>query len=675
MYELARRMTARALSERRVGPISTPIAARPTPGLDPITRVLSGAIEHMPHGVLVFSQSGTVLAANRRSSAIFGYAPGELLDQPMERLLPETSRPVRTGGGKLQSERHTSTQTVEEPPTGIRKDGEAVPLEIGFSVVSEGESSYLVASVTDITERLDLEAGLTAAREEIMGFQRLVGELIESLLGAEGATLDGAVTEGLSRVAAVLHLDMAAVWQTSADGSTATPTHFWVHQPVPRPLDSISTASIPWVVSRLKDGEPALFSRIDDIPYVLDRELFDRTGTTSGAVFPLPVPGRAGQQLRALCFGSMNGLDWSGALVEQLQLVAAVIGQALSRRHVESALRSALNEVDELNAEMGSEIAHLRGETRRTSDSNSIVLESPAIKHAFKQVESVAPMPATVLLLGETGSGKEVFAQAIHDLSPRRHRTMVKVNCAAIPSALIESELFGRERGAYTGAISRQMGRFEVANQSTLFLDEIGELPVDIQVKLLRALQHRVFERLGSHQSIKVDVRIIAATNKNLEKAVEDKTFREDLYYRLNVFPVVVPPLRERADDIPGLVWAFIDEFSRAFGKPIESIAKESMREMQSYHWPGNVRELRNVIERAVIVSTGRHLHVSLPRTSPQVAPASMALADLEVAHIRAVLEGTNWRVRGAGGAAERLGLKPTTLESRMAKLGIRRAR
>jgi transcriptional regulator with GAF, ATPase, and Fis domain len=593
----------------------------------------------------------------------------------MERLLPDTSRPLRATLEQPRSERWTAAPLVEEPPTGIRKDGETVPLEIGFSVVSEGESSYLVASVTDITERLDLEAGLAAAREEAMSFQRLIGELIESLLSAEGATLDGAVTEGLGRVAAMLHLDMAAVWQTSVDGSTATPTHFWVRQPVPAPPDSMSTAALPWVVSRLKAGEPAQFSQLEDIPSLPDRQVFELAGATSGAAFPLPVPGKEGRQLRALCFASAHGLEWSCALDEQLQLVAAVVGQALAKRHVEAALRSALNEVDQLNAEVGSEIAHLRGETRRTSDSNSIVLESAAIKRAFKQVESVAPMPATVLLLGETGSGKEVFAQAIHDLSPRHHRPMVKVNCAAIPSALIESELFGRERGAYTGALSRQIGRFEVAHQSTLFLDEIGELPVDIQVKLLRALQHRVFERLGSHQSIKVDVRIIAATNKNLEKAVEDKTFREDLYYRLNVFPVVVPPLRERTDDIPGLVWAFIDEFSRAFGKPIESIAKESMRELQGYHWPGNVRELRNVIERAVIISTGRHLHVSLPKASPQAAPASMALADLEVAHIRAVLEGTNWRVRGAGGAAERLGLKPTTLESRMAKLGIRRAR
>ena len=272
------------------------------------------------------------------------------------------------------------------------------------------------------------------------------------------------------------------------------------------------------------------------------------------------------------------------------------------------------------------------------------------------QLEQVAPTPATVLLLGETGSGKEVMAQAIHDSSPRHHRPMIRVSCAAIPTALIESELFGRERGAYTGALSRQIGRFEAAHQSTLFLDEIGELPMEVQVKLLRVLQERVIERLGSTQSIKVDVRIIAATNRNLEEAVRDKTFREDLFYRLNVFPVVVPPLRERVEDIPALVWSFVDEFSRSFGKTIDSIPKDCMRELQRYPWPGNVRELRNVIERAVIVATGRQLVVWPPRVEQRPVPqAAMTLCALEGDHIRAVLDSTNWRDsrrRGRGGAS-----------------------
>ena len=254
---------------------------------------------------------------------------------------------------------------------------------------------------------------------------------------------------------------------------------------------------------------------------------------------------------------------------------------------------------------------------------------------------------------------------------------MVRVNCSAIPSALIESELFGREKGAYTGALSRQAGRFEVAHKSTLFLDEIGDLPLEIQIKLLRVLQERQIERLGSSTPINVDVRIVAATNRDLEQAITQDTFREELYYRLNVFPIHIPPLRERRDDIPMLVWALVDEFSKALGKPIESVSKDSMLALQRCQWRGNVRELRNVVERAVIVATGPRLTIDPSKPSATVAAghSSIALVDIERDHIVAVLEGVKWRVRGDGGAAKLLGMKPSTLESRMAKLGIHRPR
>jgi transcriptional regulator with GAF, ATPase, and Fis domain len=252
---------------------------------------------------------------------------------------------------------------------------------------------------------------------------------------------------------------------------------------------------------------------------------------------------------------------------------------------------------------------------------------------------------------------------------------MVRVNCAAIPTTLIESELFGREKGAYTGALARQVGRFEMANQSTIFLDEIGDLPSDVQVKLLRVLEERQIERLGSPQPIAVDTRIIAATHRDLDKAMANGTFREDLYYRLSVFPIQVPPLRERLEDIPLLAWRFVEEFSKAFGKHVDSIDEDSLAALQLYPWPGNIRELRNVVERAMIVSTTRRLKIVAPRTTG-AAPAirhSTKLEDVEKAHIRAILESTSWRVRGFGGAADQLGLKPTTLETRMAKLGLRR--
>ncbi|HEX6975405.1 MAG TPA: sigma-54 dependent transcriptional regulator, partial [Vicinamibacterales bacterium] len=271
------------------------------------------------------------------------------------------------------------------------------------------------------------------------------------------------------------------------------------------------------------------------------------------------------------------------------------------------------------------------------------------------------------------GSGKELFATQLHQMSGRHARSMVKVNCAAIPETLIESELFGREKGAFTGALARQIGRFELADRSTLFLDEIGDLPADVQVKLLRVLEERVFERLGSPRAIQVNTRIIAATHRNLEQRIGEGNFREDLYYRLNVFPINVPPLRDRAEDIPPLVWRFIGEFSKGFGRRIESVDDESMAALQQYAWPGNVRELRNVIERAMILAQGSHLTVSVPQTIVSSQPASVKLTDVERAHIRRVLESTGWRIRGVAGAADRLGMRPTTLETRMAKLGLKR--
>jgi transcriptional regulator with GAF, ATPase, and Fis domain len=303
-----------------------------------------------------------------------------------------------------------------------------------------------------------------------------------------------------------------------------------------------------------------------------------------------------------------------------------------------------------------------------------VVGRSEAVRRVLTQIEQVAATNSTVLLLGETGTGKELFATQIHQLSARRARAMVRVNCSAIPATLMESELFGREKGAFTGALARQIGRFELADHSTIFLDEIGDLPLDIQVKLLRVLEERQIERLGSPKPIGVDTRIVAATHRNLMQRIAEGAFREDLYYRLNVFPIEVPPLRERGEDIPLLVWRFVEEFSKAFGKPIDVIPPENMAALQHYGWPGNIRELRNVVERAMIVTTGRRLIVPVPPTTTvQSRSSSDKLTDVETGHIRGVLESTGWRIRGAGGAAERLGLRPTTLETRLAKLGLRR--
>jgi transcriptional regulator with GAF, ATPase, and Fis domain len=340
----------------------------------------------------------------------------------------------------------------------------------------------------------------------------------------------------------------------------------------------------------------------------------------------------------------------------------------------DSGLRQAISEAERQRDRLHAENLYLRREVEERFGTGTVVGHSPAVRRVLEQIRQVAATDSTVLLLGETGTGKELFATQIHELSGRRDRAMVRVNCAAIPATLMESELFGREKGAYTGALARQIGRFELADRSTIFLDEIGDLPQDVQVKLLRVLEERQIERLGSPKGIHVDVRIIAATHRDLEKRIVEEAFREDLFYRLNVFPIRVPPLRERPEDIPLLVWRFVDEFSKAFGKRIDAIPNENMAALQQYAWPGNIRELRNVVERAMIVAIGTRLTIPLPSSkSGPPDKRALKLSDVEKEHIRRVLESVGWRIRGTGGAADQLGLRPTTLETRMAKLGLSR--
>jgi len=343
------------------------------------------------------------------------------------------------------------------------------------------------------------------------------------------------------------------------------------------------------------------------------------------------------------------------------------------RKQMEGQLQARLREIEDLKQRLEHENIYLREEVRHLFSHEELVSQSDAMRPVLAQVEQVAATDSTVLLAGETGTGKEMIARAIHHLSRRKNRALITVNCAALPPSLIESELFGREKGAYTGAMTMMKGRFELADGSTLFLDEIGELPLDVQGKLLHVVEEGRFERLGSTKSLHVDVRIIAASNRDLAQDVQAGTFRKDLYYRLNVFPIPIPPLRERPEDIPLLAWAFVREFEKKMGKRIESIPKRSLEALQRYAWPGNVRELRNVIEHAMIMSSGKTLDLRVPAIASGESMASQALEDIERKHILSVLEKTRWRVTGQGGAAERLGLKRTTLQSRMKKLGIKR--
>jgi formate hydrogenlyase transcriptional activator len=368
-------------------------------------------------------------------------------------------------------------------------------------------------------------------------------------------------------------------------------------------------------------------------------------------------------------FGSLQKRAYLEAELNFMQQVAKQIAVA-----VDNAL--AHEEVLALKEKLAREKLYLEDEIRTEYNFEEIVGDSAALKRVLKQVEIVAPTDSTVLIQGETGTGKELIARAIHNLSGRRERTFVKMNCAAIPTGLLESELFGHEKGAFTGAIASKVGRFELAHQGTLFLDEIGDIPLELQSKLLRVLQEQEFERLGSTKTIRVDIRLVAATNHDLSAMVADKQFRNDLYYRLNVFPIVSPPLRERQEDIPLLVRYFAQKFARRMNKHIETIPTETMTALSRYHWPGNVRELENLIERAVILSQGTELHVPLPELKAAAIEGTSSVTTLEAAereHIVRALQAAKWVIGGPSGAAVRLGMKRTTLQSRMQKLGISR--
>ena len=361
---------------------------------------------------------------------------------------------------------------------------------------------------------------------------------------------------------------------------------------------------------------------------------------------------------------------------EEVELVGEIAKQIAIA--VENA--QAYHQITELKDRLAKENVYLLEEVRTDHNFEEIVGDSAALRRVLKEVETVAPTGSTVLVRGETGTGKELIARALHDLSPRQNRTFVKLNCAAIPTGLLESELFGHEKGAFTGAITQKIGRFELAHQGTIFLDEVGDIPLELQPKLLRALQEQEFERLGSTRTIRVDVRLVAATNRDLAEMVADGRFRSDLYYRLNVFPVVLPPLRERRDDIPMLARHFTQRFARRMGRRIETIPTAVMNTLVRYPWPGNIREMQNVIERAVILSRGPELEIPLSELKQQTKAASIdfpsSLSTLEEAereHILRALGETHWILGGPAGAAFKLGMKRTTLQSKMRKLGIAR--
>jgi PAS domain S-box-containing protein len=622
--------------------------------------------------VFVAGTDGRIAFVNQQVERLFGYGREELIGQPIELILPEALR---------QSYAETRAAFIAAPDArqvaagrslfARRRDGSEFPVEITLNPARSGGGTFIVAVVADITARQESDRARTLAIESRVQFEKLVAELSVKFINLPADRVRPEIEDALRRIGQELDLDRCSLYRLQPDGTVVSPIS-WRRPGVPdAPARVSGPEAFPWILGRLRDGEVVCFSGVDELPDP-DRETARSFGIRASVTVPVSV---AGQPVGVVAFHVLREeRQWEPDVVHRLTVISAAFGNVLARQDSDEALRNKIAEVQSLRDRLDAENAYLRREAHERFGTHAVVGTSDAVQRVLEQVRQVAATDSTVLLVGETGTGKELFATQIHELSGRRARPMVRVNCAAIPATLIESELFGREKGAFTGALARQAGRFELADHSTIFLDEIGDLPLEVQVKLLRVLEERQIERLGSPRSIHVDTRIVAATHQNLEQRIGNGTFREDLFYRLNVFPIVVPPLRERVEDIPLLVWRFVDEFAKAFGKRVDEIPKDNMLALQRYGWPGNVRELRNIVERAMIGATHPCLTITVPAANTAAArKLSSTLADVEREHIRSVLEMCGWRIRGAGGAAERLGLRPTTLETRMAKLGLNR--
>jgi len=511
-------------------------------------------------------------------------------------------------------------------------------------------------------------------------YGQFVSQISASFIGLPVDAIEAEVDRALRTLLDVFDTDRAIFYELDSHGGPPLSIQQAVRPPAPRYVGSPS--SLRWYLSELRVGRTvALAHATEDMPAeagAAEREEVARTGLLSIMAVPLHIGGHLACVLSTSSFRKPR--RWTPDDEERLKVVGNVIANALYRRRAETELKLQLAQIEELKSRLEAENVVLREEARSARGFDEIVGNSEALGRVLVSVTQVAPTDTTVLLLGETGTGKELLANAIHERSGRRPHPLVKVNCAAIPPALVESELFGHEKGAFTGAQAMRVGRFELADHGTIFLDEIGDLSLDLQGKLLRVLQEGEFERVGSSRARRVDVRVIAATHRDLQRAMEEGRFREDLFYRINVFPISVPPLRERREDVPLLVWFFVQKKQREMGRRVSTISRRDMERLIAYAWPGNVRELANVIERALILSEGATLKLGeafqllapVTPSASEVAPDS-SLDNVEREHIRGVLARCGWRVEGSGKAAEILQLNPSTLRYRMKILGIRR--
>ena len=513
------------------------------------------------------------------------------------------------------------------------------------------------------------ESGATLKPLRRLDFEKALAAM-SALFSNPSYDLDQKLKSGLKILGKGVEADLG-VLVTMVDADNLV-TQAWARDGLQNfPDEVLRDLLLPWLQQALRRGEITATEGLERLTE--EREWQQESMRLLGVKSWLFVPFRVDDSvIGGIATGSLhNRPDWDEVTVSRVKILADFFANALARKRANEQLRQAYSEIRRLNEKLDNENAHLQEEISLEPNHSGFVASSTGIRVVLKKAEQVARTDSVVLVLGETGTGKELIARIIHDMSRRSQLPMIKVNCAALPATLIESELFGREKGAYTGALARETGRFELADKSTIFLDEIGELPLELQSKLLRVLQEGEFERLGSSKTIRADLRVIAATNRDLRCLVKEGKFREDLYYRLNVFPILIPPLRERREDIAPLVWHILRDLGKRMGRNIEGVHASTMRVFQSYSWPGNVRELRNVIERNLILSSGSIFRAEFHEQEDK--ENLRRLAEVESDYFRTVLHKTHWRIRGQGGAAELLGLKPTTLEARLKKLGIRR--
>lgn len=513
--------------------------------------------------------------------------------------------------------------------------------------------------------RKRLDGELNKSNEELndrLRFEEFISNLSSHFVNLLSGNVEHQIENGLKQLVEFLKIDRSSLLEFSEDYKEIITKYTYAVKGV-SPGSKISLAEkYHSVLGQLRLDKIVSFSSPDELPENIAGD-FKNSDLIAGVAIPLSM---GNSQNYGLTIGSVRKKrDWPDNLISRLKLVGEIFVNALERKKADEKINTLLKQIKTENI-------ILREEINLTHNFENIIGESNQIKYILHEIEKIAPTDTSVLILGETGTGKELIARAIHSLCTRKEKAFITVDCASLPFDLIESELFGHEKGAFTGAHEKRIGRFEIADGSTIFLDEIGELPIELQSKLLRIIESGEYERLGSSTPRQVDVRILAATNRNIEEEVNKGNFRQDLFYRLNMMTLTIPPLRERKSDIILLVNSFIKRFCSKHGKVIERIPKRTIKLLQDYHWPGNIRELQHVIERAIIISEDNSLKVELKISSSQNG-VNKKMVEIERDHILRVLENINWRIKGTNGAAEILGLKPSTLRDKMKKLGINR--